>query len=319
MSACTGGDASIFPMESTIPVPLSCSLDSSPARENTDMQGEKRAYRGEDKDKDKGEGNKRTKVECSSVDLTSGGSVPDIEDLETTDTQPPADTPSEGRQVGSEHTVHTPGDGDICKLPQVVHDVSKVTCHQTGHVCLTNEDSSQSVLMADQMVHMETTRGDADGSVLKDHTRGSGDKSKEKDDTRKNCHQCILSARTATSDIYRTGAKCVPQGVQDPLGEGATYHIVGALRTKPGRGERTMSMSCSDKIAKWNVVGLQGALLSHFLVEPIYLESITLGRWGTCLVCSRVQVGKILYKRVHSNYYLHNYSIISSNPSRPAH
>ncbi|KAF8592474.1 adenosine deaminase/editase [Ramaria rubella] len=56
------------------------------------------------------------------------------------------------------------------------------------------------------------------------------------------------------------------------------YGLLGVLRTKPGRADSppTLSMSCSDKIARWCVLGFQGALASNIL-DPLYVDEIVLG------------------------------------------
>lgn len=56
------------------------------------------------------------------------------------------------------------------------------------------------------------------------------------------------------------------------------YSRLGVLRTKPGRADSppTLSMSCSDKIAKWIVLGIQGALSFHFL-HPLHISNIVIG------------------------------------------
>lgn len=76
-------------------------------------------------------------------------------------------------------------------------------------------------------------------------------------------------------------ASAIPASDLDPntISRGRdNYARLGALRTKPGRADSppTLCMSCSDKIARWNVLGIQGALGTESL-EPIYLSTIVIG------------------------------------------
>jgi len=68
-----------------------------------------------------------------------------------------------------------------------------------------------------------------------------------------------------------------------PVGNAAArgrdnYSLLGVLRTKPGRADSppTSSMSCSDKIARWSLLGVQGALASN-LFDPIYINEVIIG------------------------------------------
>lgn len=79
------------------------------------------------------------------------------------------------------------------------------------------------------------------------------------------------------NDIHRTGAKPVSGGPQDRKLPGKAYHELRTLRTKPGRGIATKSMSCSDKISRWVACGLQSKLLSVLLSKPITLNGLVIG------------------------------------------
>lgn len=115
------------------------------------------------------------------------------------------------------------------------------------------------------------------------------------------CSPCGDATIYPVSDdkvMLHTGAKVIVSkatgidssvcGGEDRLLEGTNVareeiQVLGKLRTKSGRSNlpahlRSSSMSCSDKIVQWGVLGLQGGLLSGKIDPPIFLSSIVVSK-----------------------------------------
>ncbi len=71
-----------------------------------------------------------------------------------------------------------------------------------------------------------------------------------------------------------------------PCGNASLNIRSNSIRYKQGQTEGTLLAStssikspiksCSDKICRWNILGIQGGLLINFLIKPIYLQTITI-------------------------------------------
>ncbi|KAI5944041.1 Double-stranded RNA-specific editase B2 [Manis javanica] len=90
-------------------------------------------------------------------------------------------------------------------------------------------------------------------------------------------------------------------------------------------GEQLVTMSCTDKIARWNVLGLQGALLCHF-IEPVYLHSIIVGSLHHTGHLSRVMSHRTEDIGQLPTSYRHNRPLLSGvshmearQPGKPPH
>eukprot|EP00501_MAST-03F_sp_TOSAG23-6_P000410 GSMAST32.ASY1.ANO1.422.1 assembled CDS len=92
-------------------------------------------------------------------------------------------------------------------------------------------------------------------------------------------------------DFHRTGGKPVAGEIPDPMLPGSQYHTLGVLRTKPGRGSQSSSLTCT----RWTVLGLQGALLSNLLQsQNIFLSSICVSELWNEAAMFRAIIGRIV-------------------------
>jgi hypothetical protein len=60
-----------------------------------------------------------------------------------------------------------------------------------------------------------------------------------------------------------------------PAGTSTVWYNKGSIHT------------CSDKLCRWNILGLQGSLLSSLLQGPIFMDTLTVGRKFTPCICRR--------------------------------
>lgn len=213
-------------------------------------------------------------------------------------------------EVGEENEVHTTSEGEhsLCEKAVPSSD-TEVPTKKRKLQNLSETNNVQSNLNSYVGSTMEIA-----GKLHTEHINYN--------ESKKNTEEGANNGKKVLSDTFRTGAKCVAGETPDPRLPGSDYHVTGVLRTKPGRGDPTLSMSCSDKIFKWTVLGIQGALLMLLLDKPVYVTTIIIGQCPYSqeamkrAICGRFQ-GKFEGLQLPKGFAVHTPELLQSRVEFP--
>jgi Adenosine-deaminase (editase) domain len=95
------------------------------------------------------------------------------------------------------------------------------------------------------------------------------------------------TADTSTDTaLFNVTKGIIPKGKIWPANESDDWTPPGTTIVR-FRGQKGSIHTCSDKICRWNFLGIQGSLLASFLQEPLYVSTVTVGRKLSGAVCRR--------------------------------
>eukprot|EP00210_Caulerpa_lentillifera_P005253 g5020.t1 len=127
------------------------------------------------------------------------------------------------------------------------------------------------------------------------------------------CGDCMVIAQDSELlSIARTGAKPVvlkDGGLPIATDVEVAKQQEGVLRRKPGKGEATTSMSCSDKILRWSFLGFQGQKALSILLEPMYFDTV--------IVCAPNTSSESIIKSSMERALVHRSSSLAMRVNQP--